>query len=144
MNRKLTKPQLIACILLGSALFGSVIFMLGFSPVPLYVKPDVNLYEFNVDDLQLKNIVGMELIGSPKIGFNTLWVSWPVWSDCSPVYLEAVQYNMFRKEINIWIWGRRSLCIQLVAWVDHTVEIYIPLAGYWKITCNNKSIGINV
>ena len=86
----------------------------------------------------------MKIVGSPKIGFNTLMVVWPIWSDCSPVYLEVVQYNMFRKEINIWIWGRRGICIQLAAWVDHTVELYIPLAGYWKILCNNMSISINV
>ena len=51
MNRKLTKPQLIACVLLGSALFGSVIFMLEFSPFSLNVKPYVNLNELDVDDL---------------------------------------------------------------------------------------------
>jgi hypothetical protein len=144
MNRKLTKPQLIACIILGSALFGSVIFMLGFSPVPLYVKPNINLSETDISDLQLKNIVGMKIVGSPKIGFNTLMVVWPVWSDCSPVYLEVIQYNMFRKEINIWICGRRGICIQLAAWVDHTVEIYIPLAGNWIISCNNMSISVDV
>jgi hypothetical protein len=144
MNRKLTKLQLIACIILGSALFGSVIFMLGFSPIPIYVKPDVNLSETNIDDLQLKAIVQMEIVESPKVGFNTLMVTWPVWTDCSPVYLEVVQYDMFQKEINIWIWGRKGICIQIFAYVDHTVELFIPLPGYWKITCNNKSISINV
>ena len=144
MKRKLTKPQLIACIILGSGLLGSVIFMLGFSPVPIYVKRDLNPYEININDLKLKNIVGMVIVGNPKKGFNTLRVAWPIWSDCGLPYLEVVQYNMFRKEINIWIWGDKGICIQLAALIEHTIEIYIPLAGNWIISCNNISIRVNI
>jgi hypothetical protein len=145
MDRKLTKPQLIACIILGSALFSSLIFMLEFSPVSLHVKPYVNLSKTDIDDLQLKTIVAMEIVGNPKVGFNTLMVSWPVWSDCGPVGLEVVQYDMFQKEINIQIWGTKgSACPQVIAFVDHSVELFIPLPGYWKITCNNRSISINI
>ena len=63
MNRKLTKPQLITCILLGSAVFGSALFMIEFSPislditlnVDLILDLDLNQIEIDIDDFQLKN-----------------------------------------------------------------------------------------
>jgi hypothetical protein len=141
---KLIKPKLITCIVLGSALFGSILFMVAFSPDSSYVNPHENLYDIDPDDLKLKDIRSMEIVGSPKLGFNTLGVSWPVWSDCGLPYLEVVQYNLLSKEIDIWIWGKESLCLQVVAFIDYNITIFIPFPGYWKIGCNNVSIIIEI
>jgi len=141
---KLIKPKLITCIVLGSVLFGSILFLVAFSPTSFNIRPYVNLYDIDPDDLKLKKISSMEIVGSPKLGINILGVSWPVWSDCGLPYLEVVQYNLLSKEIDIWIWGKESLCVQVVAFIDYNITIFIPYPGYWKIRCNNVSIIIKV
>lgn len=144
-GRKITKIIFIAIIACSPLLFGSLIFVDEFSPLSLDVKWFVNPLEIDVDDLKLKNVVSIEMIGSPKMGVNTLKVSWPVWSDCSPPYLEVIQYNIFSKEITIWIWGNKwNLCIQVVAFNDYVIELFIPYSGYWKISCNNTSMNITI
>ncbi|MFX0080449.1 MAG: hypothetical protein ACFE94_01720 [Candidatus Hodarchaeota archaeon] len=141
---KLTKPKLITYIVLGSILCGSILFGIAFSPSLFYVNPYVNLYDIDPDDLKLKNISSMEIVGSPKLGINILGVSWPVWSDCGLPYLEVVQYNLYNKEINIWIWGKKGLCAQVMAFIYYNITIFIPFSGYWKIGCNNASIIIEI
>jgi hypothetical protein len=140
----LTKPKLIICIVLGSVLLGSILFVVAVSPAPFYVNPYVNLYDIDPDDLKLKNISSMGIVGSPKLGFNILTVSWPIWSDCGLPYLEIVQYNLHSKEINIWIWGKESLCVQIMAWIEYNITIFIPFSGNWQIKCNNASIIIEI
>lgn len=146
-TKKSSNTASVGRIIIGTILLSTVITVFAFYPVSLYINPymylDSNRY-INMDYLQLKSIGPIQIIGAPKLGFNTLEVSWPVWSDCGPVYIETIQYNIFRKEIYIWIWGSSSICPQVAAWEDHLVEIFIPFPGSWEILCNGKSIIISV
>ncbi|MFW9825354.1 MAG: hypothetical protein ACFFE4_20600 [Candidatus Thorarchaeota archaeon] len=142
--RKLTKPILIVVIASSPLLIGFGLYVNEFSPISLDIRWHVNPFEIDIDDFKLKNVLYMEMVGPPKIGFNTLKVSWPIWSDCGLPKLEIIQYNIFSRQINIWIYGVWAICIQVIAFVDYNIEIFIPYSGYWKISCNNVSINIMI
>ena len=147
MKRNILKSRTdsVGLYIIGTILIGTFVSVFAFYPISLYTNPYVypnpESYISN-DNLELKRIYNMRIIESPKLGFNTLEVSWPIWSDCSPVSIEIVQYNMFRQEIYIWIWGYIAVCPQVAALEDHKIEVFIPFSGSWKIFCNNYSITI--
>lgn len=140
-SRKLIKPDSAGGIITITIFLSTIFSVFAFSPTLLYVNPYVYVFPdryIRFDDLKLKSISSIQMIGSPRLGFNTLVVSWPVFSDCSPIYLETIQYEIFRKEIYIWIWGQSGLCPQIAAWVEHSIDLFIPSYGLWQIFCNEK------
>jgi len=139
--KMLSKPDSVGRFIIGTILLCSILSVFAFCPASLHITPymyiESNRY-IAMDNLELKSIGPMQIIGTPRLGFNTLEVSWPISSDCGPAYIEVIQHNIFRKEIYIWIWGRSALCPQVVGWVDHFIEIFIPFPGTWQIFCNGK------
>lgn len=146
-GKRSSKTDLAGQFIIGTILLSTIMALFAFQPNSLYINPYVYINpepNFNTDNLRLKSIGPMQIKGTPKLGFNTLEVSWPVWSDCGPVYIEIIQYNMFRKEIQIWIWGRSVYCPQVVAGETHRIELFILIPGSWEILCNGKSIFISL
>ena len=139
--KRLSKPDSVGRFIIGTILLSSVLSIFAFYPVSLHITPyiysDSNRY-IDMDNLRPKNIVGMQMLGTPRLGFNSLEVIWPVWSDCGPAYVVTIQYNMLGKEIHIGIWGRSIMCPQIVAYDDHRIEIFIPFPGLWQIYCNGR------
>lgn len=146
-SKKSSKADNFGQIIIGTIILSVLITIFAFQPNSLYINPLVFINpepNLNTEDLRLKRIDSIQIVGTPKLGFNTLEVMWPVWSDCGPVYIEIIQYNMFRKEINIWIWGRSTFCPQVAAWETHRIELFISILGSWEILCNGKSYSISL
>lgn len=147
LRKKSAKTGLTGQFIIGTILLGTIMSLFAFYPISLYINPDVYINSnpyINIDNLKLKKIDTMQIIGNQKLGLNTLEVSWPVWSNCGPVLIEIIQYKMFRKEIYIWIWGRSSICPQIAAWENYLIEIFIPFPGSWEIFINGKPIIISI
>lgn len=146
LSKKSSKTGSIGQIIIGTIVLSTIMSSIIFFPVSLYIEPTLyfnsNPY-YNIDNIILKSITTIQIIGTPKLGFNTLEVSWPIWSDCSRVLKEIIQYNMVRKEIYIWIWGRSTFCPQEYAWVEYHIEIFIPFPGSWEISCNGNPIVVD-
>ena len=146
-SKKSSKADNFGQIIIGTIILSVLITLFAFQPSSLYINPLVFINpepNLNTEDLRLKRIDSIQIVGTPKLGFNTLEVMWPVWSDCGPVYIEIIQYNMFRKEINIWIWGRSTFCPAVAAWETHRIELFISIRGSWEILCNGKSYSISL
>ena len=145
LSKKSAKTDLTGQIIIGTILLSTIMSLFAFYPISLYINPEVYIKSnpyINIDNLRLKSIGPRQIIGKEKLGFNTLEVSWPVWSDCGPVLIEINQYRMLNREIYIWMWGRSSLCPQVAAWENYLIEIFIPFHGSWEIFCNGKPITI--
>ena len=147
MKRKSSRTDFAGQVVIGTILLGTLISIFALYPISL----EINHYSFRgstryitIDNLRLKSIGPIQIIGTPKLGFNTLEVSWPVWSHCGPAYIEIIQYNVFRGEIYIWIWGRSAACPQVAAWENHLIEIFIPFPGSWEVICNGKPFIISL
>ncbi|MHA2289115.1 MAG: hypothetical protein ACXABG_10045, partial [Promethearchaeota archaeon] len=105
-GRMSSNADLSGKFVIGAILLSTLTSLFVFYPISIYTNPYVlnnPTPNINTDNLRLKRIFGVQVVETPKLGFNRLAVSWPVWSDCGPVYVELIQYNNFRKEIYIWI-----------------------------------------
>jgi hypothetical protein len=146
-SKKLIKPDSAGYIITFTIFLSTIFSVFAFSPTLLYVNPYVYVFSdryISFDDLKLKSISSIQVIGSPRLGFNTLVVTWPIFSDCGPIYLEIIQYEIFRKEIYIWIWSQSAICPQVAALEEYSIDLFIPSLGLWQIFCNEKSIIIAI
>jgi len=146
--KKSSKTGSIGQIIIGTILLGTIMSLFAFYPVSFYINPYLYFNSdryTNIDNLRLKSIGHIQIKGNIKLGFNTLEVYWPISSDCGPVLKEIIQYDMFLKEIYIWIWGAKDcLCPQITGSVKYLIEIFIPFPGSWEIFCNGKPIVISL
>jgi hypothetical protein len=145
-SKKATKTGFSVKLIIETLVFGTILSIVALYPVSLYINPkyyNSNGY-VNFDNLRLKSIMSMHVMGSPELGFNILIVSWPVWSDCGPVIMEIIHYDMVRKEIHIQILGSIGACPQIVMSEEHNITIFIPFLGSWEIFCNDLAMVISL
>jgi hypothetical protein len=145
-NLQVAKANLVAQIMISTIVIATLISPLAFYPTSLYIYPVSIRYSdgyINHHDIKLKSIHSMEIEGSPKLGYNTLKVTWSISSDCGPP-IKIIQYQLFRKGIYIWIWGFKGPCPQVVGSLKYEIGIFIPFPGVWTIYCNGRPLAILV